>query len=608
MIVSKLRKPLTIQTKFAPYAPYVSRAQISFQGYIQPSGYDSSFDFTQPVLNVNQIEISQVYIDSIPYDLVSSEALCLATEQTAYFDFDAQFIYVHAIHTTRIASSQFDGQKTVGYCSDDVFYDSNGVEFLPYQKNAQNIEESADRLVYDKMSFESTTLKYNNSDGEFDQYIENPTPGSDVNILYISTDDLLIGKNTLVPIYTGYVESDDITLDSYTVGMVDKREHLNVSVPEILFDVVSYPDAEDKVIGTVIPEGYGNLIGIPAICTNGTIKSGDVTYKYATDGTTLGTVYAEVDKEWVSVVPTALDPVTCTFTLSSGDGRQSNGKALKVKVNARLRDLDSPGDILVDMILRYLNKRYTTDYFDIPQWDAEAAYLADIYFYMDETKELFEYIECMQNASDYGFKLRVNAEGKFTLKVDNIHRVISRTIMEIDNISQTRPGTRDFTQYATSVRVNYGFDITDKTSSYTINTDYKDATFDEYRVVKSLKYDSCLISQSDAENKAVRIALDYSKARDQLVCIENCIIPTEVYDVICINTSLYDDDNNVIREYYGTRIIKVSSVSYDFEAEQTKIMGYDISDVNPAVLVRYDQGFAAGEYASGNFMAGSTTV
>ncbi len=601
MVIGKLSKPLNRILRFGPSgSPFVWKAKVSFSGYTQPSDYDpADFDFTIPALNESQLELSQIFVDTTAYLELSTEALCNANEESWYFDIDGQYLYIHINHEKRMVSSDLSAARTAGYSTGQVFYDDNDIEYLPYMTSGVSIKAETDRSVYDKMSFVKNTLSFNNGDGEFDQFINDPVPGADINILYISTEEINAGGRVLHPVATGFSSGDTISKDEYSIDMQDKRAQLNQDIPFNTFEYVDYPDIEKKYVGDAIPAGYGDLTGIPAICVNGETTTGDVYYRYAIDGTSLGDVYVEIDSEWELVTPTATDPESGTFTLSAGDARKSSGKPYPSKCNARLRDYDSPSEILKNMMLVYANRDFITEFFDTVEWDAEGAYLADIYFYMDKQDALFDYIEQLQNASDYGFRMYANAEGKFSLKVDDINRVIKESIQAIDMVDDLTQSDRDFTEYATSVTVTYNEDIEDEVSDFVKNTDYQESTLDTYKLPNALTYSSNLKTLEDASAKAQRIALDYSVARNSVsFTLDEIRTDLYLYDIVSIDTSIYDN-GVLVQEYMGLRTIKISEIEYNFEDEQTLITGFDITDVNK--IITYIQGWAAGSWAAGSF-------
>lgn len=584
MVIVKLRRPFQETLNFLPYeGSFMWKSTVTFASYTQPTRYDSSFDFTLPSLNATELEIGNVYVDNVSYDNVASVAACQLVEETYYFDIINQELYIHIDHDKRMTASEFNALKIRGYSSDTVFYDDNDIEFLPYLSSAVKLSTKADRLVYDKMSFVNNSLSFENAENfpgvyEFDDTPDSPVPGADVNVLYISQEDFESGNKVATPIYTGFAAGDSISYSSYNLKVADKRSQYNGKIPSTYFNSTDFIDIDDKVNGKVIPEGYGDILGAPSFCTNGTITTGNVNYKYCTDGTSVTTVYVKTDDAWNSVTPVSTDPTNGEYILSATDARDASGNPKESKCDARFRDLDSPADIIADMITRYLNYPYTTQYFNTTNWVSEGAYLADIYLYMGERKTFYECVEMVQNSSDYGFRFDIDAAGKYTLKVDDISRATTATIPYVDNISALTPASRDFTQYASSVRVFYNIDQESKTGPYVDDTDYEEDALDLYRYEKEAEYTSGLTNSTDAAAKAARIALDYSVARNEISFTLEHITRYEIYDIIVVDTSVYIDGVK-IRDYMGERKIKISGVEWDFLNETTKISGYDITGV-----------------------------
>jgi len=576
--IIRLRKPFLVNLNFSPYMPFVWVTQTTFESYTKPSRYDSSFDFTIPNLNEDSVLIESVFIDSEAYELVASEALCISTEKSFYFDQPNQLLYVHMDHQKRFPASGFDSQKVDGYSSDQVFYDSNNIYYGPYLRSNTSITKSSDRQVYSKISFDSNTAELDNSDGTFDQFIDTPTPGADANILFISSKDLKNGVRVATPIYTGFSNGDNPTLDSYAISLRDKRSQLSRKVPSEKFNVSDFPDIKFDLLGDPIPEGYGDIIGAPAYCTNGTITSGNVEYKFATDATSISTIYVKTDDAWNSVTPVSTDASNGEFVLSATDARDSSGNPKQVKVDARFKDIEYPGEIIKDLLLRYYGILYNSENFNISQWESETSLLKSIYLYMGTSKDLFEYIEEIQNGTNYGFRFDVDPDGKFTIKVDDLYREISATYQAICNISDSTPMERDFEDFATSIIVKYNKDQESGTSANYESTLYQSSAYNTYRYYKERQYQSNLTNSTDAQEKADRIALDYSVARLNLSISLDTIVNHDIYDIIQIDTREYID-GNVVREYAGDRIIKISSITFDFSNEATEITGIDITDI-----------------------------
>lgn len=565
MLLAKIQKPFTAVINFLPDFAFGYRAQITFNGYIQPSRYDSSYDFTTPALNEDDKTILSFFCNNIEYEPAISLANCKATEQTFFWDNAAQALYVHGVHNQPIIGGNYNAGEVLLYSTKGIFYDSSNACYLPLLRSNVNITQEADRLVYGKISFVKNKLTFDNSNGDFDQFIDNQMKGSDC---------FLIDSETNENLYAGFVSANSLTKNQYSISADDIRSRWTT---ECLSQTFTGVNIEDEYLEEYIPEGYGDCIGIPATPTNGA-TTGTVDYKYATDGTSLSNVYVKIDGAWIEKTPTASDGTNCTFTLSAADGRDSSDNPRECKVNARLRDIDSPREIIQDMAYRYLDKPYTSEFFDITEWEAEGDTLADIRFYIAEPTPFFELLETIQNCSQYGFRVDVDAIGRLTMRVDNINRASSETIERFGIINDIVPAASDMQNFASDVTVRYDIDYTDDTAMSVINEDYKQDAFDEFLQFKSVSYDSGLKNSTDADTKAEALAIDLSKARNEITLELDYIRKTKMYEVLTINTRTYRY-NSVIRDYIGDRKIKISRILYNPDVTKTQLTGYDITDI-----------------------------
>lgn len=588
MILAKIEKPFLTPLTFSGNENFVWASWVSQPSYSQPTFFDSNFfDFSD--VNQTPLSITNVYIDNVKYDEVATLQLCRDTEKSFYFDVGSQILYIHVDHSKRMDSSLFAASQILGFTNTDVFYDENNVEYQPLIKGTLNLEKEVDRFVNKKLALDGNTLTLDNSGGDLDFLIKNTVAGSDIKYFWISNTDVAAGKKGLTPIYTGYIIRSTITTEEAVIRLEDKRGQLNEKISNTYFDIITYPNIEDEILGDLIPEGYGDLFNIPAFCTNGKIKTGDVTYKYAVDGTSLTAVYVNIDDAWVLKTPSVSDAVNCEFTLSATDGRNSGGNPYKTRVVARLRDITNPGSILIDMISRYIGVEFNQESYDPITWSTEAALLSDIYLYIDERKEFFQYIEELQNVANLPFIFDITPDGKYTLKVDDITRAVSQEFSNYDNLDDIKIIETDFDEYATDIKISYKENYESGKKLFVTRDDFKTDTFELYRFYKELEFDLNSDSETIANEKAERGLKEYKKARSKISFKLDCVSCIQILDVVKLNNSVYIDDVK-IREYSGNNKIKVSRVFDDLDLEQCEIEGFEIDDIVSKGTEVYNQG------------------
>jgi hypothetical protein len=599
LIIVKLRKPYQYPISWTPEEDWLWSAVVSIgSSYTSPIAYQT-LGYIFEGYNETNVDIGTLFVDNIEYDQVASVSTSISLERSWYFDITNQKLYVHIDHTKRFDSSDFDTLQIRGYSDKGVFYDDNDVYYGPFLTSSINIKDNVDRLRFSKQSFTNNRISFDNTTGEFDYAFSDPVPGADVNVLFISDKDVKEGNKTLTPIYTGFNQSQTVTSKVYSISLADKREQLNGKFPNTFFNATDFPNIESKISGDLIPEGYGELFGVPAICTNGTLTTGDVTYKYADLGTVLTTVYVLIDDVWTAKTPTASSGADCTFTLSAVDGRDSSGRYRKAKVDCTLRAQTNPADIIQNMIFRYLGFSFNSDYFNIAEWGTERALLSDISYYIDKREEFSKLITPIQNGSILNFIFRIDANGKFTIKVDDITRAVCCTYDSVDNVSDERKVETNFVQYATSLNLGYAKDEeSGRTESVTVDT-FKKETLDTYRLEQELEYDTLLKAQADAEAKGAAILKDYKKARDEHTIAVRGVIPQPLLDTYMYDSSIYLGPIKK-RDYAGMIKFKVSGYSIDLKNEITTLTGFEINDIISKGTSIFTQGYMYSDYGYGD--------
>jgi hypothetical protein len=208
-----------------------------------------------------------------------------------------------------------------------------------------------------------------------------------------------------------------------------------------------------------------------------------------------------------------------------------------------MRDYSNPGDIIADLNSRVNGIAYNDSNYNTTEWEAEKAYLDDVYLYMDEAKKVYEWIELIQNGCNWGF--RYEDLERITLRRDDPSRIISATINAIDIRNSDMPVLRNAELYASSCKVKYAKNHRTGRYQYTENTDYKSDVINEHHIEKVQQYESILTSQTDAEEKALRVMQDISVVRPIITLrVDAKTYPTpRIYDMVSATVSLLTQGN-----------------------------------------------------------------
>jgi len=176
-----------------------------------------------------------------------------------------------------------------------------------------------------------------------------------------------------------------------------------------------------------------------------------------------------------------------------------------------MRNYTNPADIIADLNHRIMGIAFTASNYDISEWTAEKALLADISLYMDDSKKIYEWIEILQNGANWGF--RYEDVDKITIRRDDPSRESVVSIPAIAIRNSDIPIRRNAELYASSCIVRYAKNHRTNAYMQTENADYESAVINEHRVKKQQIYETLITSETIAQEKALRVMQDISVVR-----------------------------------------------------------------------------------------------
>ena len=499
--------PFYLSFDFLPYGEGVYFAKLTKDHF----GYGPYYSqWTSSTINTSRIIVGSIIASGTSFDKKSNLADCISDEESFYWDNPTQTIYI------KFAFDDIPEIKTIsigvvfGYSYksdlyiDDVLYEAR-------IQNAPVLKKEVDKFEVGKIAFKSQSITLRNGDGGLDYLLDNPIPGSEGSVVLYDTE-----TSTELTIYTGFVSADSFSTEEVTITLDDKRKRENKKVPSGLFSVDDYADIESKYEGKIIPEGYGVCKRIRAFPLNGTVGSGNIQFKYASDATTLTSVEVKEDDVWSDVTGSVANsaPATGYFELPYATATNASGAVLECVVTATLRNYNNPGDIIKDMNDRYNSINYDTTNYDQTEWTSESAKLSDDSFlYMDKKQEFFKWIEPLQNGSNLWFLYDIDGSGKRTIRVNDPNRSASRTIAYYDIKDDDKKIERDFTEYSSTVTVYYDYDDESEVWQQIYVSSYQEDIIAKYRFENDSEYESTLRTEAEAQEKADVISEDQSEVR-----------------------------------------------------------------------------------------------
>lgn len=534
--------PSAEEYDFLPYQEGVYFAKLTKDS----KGYGPYYSqWTSSTINTLKVSIGSVIVDQASFDRKTSLADCVSDDASFFWDDPAQTLYIHFVfddipETTSITIGIQEGYSYIG-TSESIYIDD--IKYEPLIINIPNIRESVDKFQLGKMRFRDLTIRLKNGDAQLDDFIQNPVPGAEASIVLYDTDTA-----TELEYYTGFVVADTSTYAEYGLRIEDKRRRENIKVPRTRFDATTYPDIEERHIGKVIPEGYGDVTRIPCTPLNGAESPTptNIEFRYATDATTLTKVEVREDEVWTDVTSsvTGSSPSTGYFELPYADATNASGAVLECVFTGTLRSEENPGDIIADMNDRYVSVNYDSSNYDQTEWTSESAKLSDVALYMGSEKELFKWYEDLQNGTNLWFVYIIDGSGRRTIRVNDPDRSLARAIKYLEIKDDNKQVERDFKEFSSTVTVLYDKDEAEDVQKRIELDSLEDSIIDQYGFSQDSEFDSLLTVEADAQEKADVIYEDQQEVRPVVTVVlhgdELGDLDLKLYDIVTVDLSRPD--------------------------------------------------------------------
>jgi hypothetical protein len=450
------------------------------------------------------------------YSRQTSITDCEDNENSFYFDIDNQMLYIHFDHDINPYVNTVEYGKVFGYTNDDI-RNFNGIDYLPLILSIPKLSIKVDPLRYTQQGFYGGNVIMNNhpidgltNDGPFDSNEE--FTGNDIFIYYgkdgYDYDELILISNN-------YIENTIISMDEVIVVTKDKREQQSPSAPVDTFSIDDFPDLDPDLDNTIKPDAYGYCHGVPGICVNSE-QTGRKTFYFASiiTDSPAPIFKCKQDEKWTTITPFSTDYANGMATFNNADVHVDgdNTKGLEnVRCDGYFRPYYNPADIITDLNLRFNDIAYNSSNYNTLEWEDEKQYLEDVGLYMDDEKELYEWIELLQNGSTVGFQY-LFIEGRRTIRLDNPNRNEVKTIYSQEILNNPIfDNNEEF--FATHAVVFYRKNHSNDKWKRKKNNDYYLQVLREHRKSKQYETESLLKTENQAGDKTIIIMEDQKKER-----------------------------------------------------------------------------------------------
>lgn len=429
--------------------------------------------------------IGSVNVDGSIYTKTTSLNNCISTEKSWFYDTDTTYIYLHfedfnppeAFITKApgaVIGFTLGEDKTVNNYFEDIGY-------IPSVKSIPNLSKKKDSLFFGLLQYQGGTITFHNEDGYFDDFAIRDLYGQPVRIR-LSFEGLAYSDSLLV--YSGRVEDFSHDFTTFKLKIADVRKLLSRKLPVNVFDSITYPNMDSKLIGKPIPIIFGTVIGVPAYRTS----SGN--WKFA--DTTFNSILATIDVY-------DKDGVTFSHGGTETDGTFTGSDTTdKLYVDCEQSSVANGLDVISDILENYENVTFNSSNYDTVEWNQEKVNVSDAGIWIGQgnlmsSVDVIELI-CTQENGIFD----VLADGKFTFRKLNLNRVPTHEILE-DELLDDPSIKYDSEEYLSSVKVEYSLDRLNKEPEVFTNSDFQGEVFGRYRQYKERTFETALTNSTDAE-------------------------------------------------------------------------------------------------------------
>ena len=548
---------LTTNIRDIPYVKYtvfsgrVWRVRLWLDKYEQTLPFMAQEDPGYPAA---PILIASLIVDFIQYRQVSSVQQVLESSATFFIDpADNSRMYVHS-HNRVTFWKKLSYSSSIGVVTAFSHREAVPMGTLtarPFLLDFPDIEDTADPINYQRMAFSSGRVSIDNSKGQLDDYLA--LFGNDLTLLHYT------GKGEAEVLRQFFVANYELSIDEAVLQIQDIRSRLSVKAPNAYFSQEQFPFLDERNIDKPMQDAYGRCRGVEGMCVNRDqiytafpVLNDWFRFRFARTITEIHEVWVQRDDLWVQVfpglgvpgnddaadgeefiyqetnpipiriVPVAGDPVSVVINnknLPRNNGvieiwwsqclrdnpgfiERRGGEPEKVKMTGVFVNKHNPADIISDIVFHYGNIPFDENSYNMNEWNSEKKRLADIGFCLTDSKDIFDWIERIQNASVLGFQLGT-CRNLFTIRADDPERektfsLDQRDIQNRDEIALEVSGDN----YASFATINFGMDYADGEHLVHVNDSFRQEVLAVYRFEKEYENDSYLQDLKDAKEKA----------------------------------------------------------------------------------------------------------
>jgi len=469
--------------------------------------------------------------------------------------------------------------KIIGF-SDEEQCEKDGVVYKSGMNYSPRISDEAENLEYGRMKFATENIDLINTKGEYDAVTDyfgnNIRVKSEIN-------------GSLENLYEYYIKNVKIKGDKTTFVCGDRREKLQQKVPNERFTVAEYPYMKPELEGEIKQDVYGECEWVKCVCIDelkiykegesGDLKR-DRTFYVARKITELHLVWVKQTRPqgddetkrfsveiWTPcpVISFAkgefkLDITHCmppTYVDEDTGAEGWEGHDVPEVYEVRACGVfwapstagAGPLDIIKELLWHYCKIPYDEYWYKQEEMVQEISSLAPIGIVYTQEFGVFEAIEKLQNASDYGFRFTTDYNLFTARKDDNTREPIGTIeIIDIVDIGEVELDMQ-VEHYATIVDIAYKRNYYQDTASHYEGKTNREDLLNVHGIEKVYAPETYLTNKEKAKEKADRLEAFFRKNRIMIKNLKVLNWPNlRVYDIVKVDLRIPIERKNELKQ------------------------------------------------------------
>ncbi len=477
-------------------------------------GVQGHYDWTNDVRFI----VKSAKVDGEYYPKTESFEDMRLTNKSFYFNEDSSKISFHFDNYEPPLGREIYVGHAIGYSMGGKECYFKNYYYEPWLLKAFVPARSKEPVYFGMQEFPEGSVELDNSDGTFDDWRDRN--------LFHNPCRILAGEDgadydSFSPVFSGYIANDSADWSKLTITVQDVRASFTQPVANNLLTQDEYEHLGDSNNNAVKRVVYGTVYKVDAICLNENDTEAD-SYQFLLCDTSFNPV-SSIQGVYVDGVQKyssdySVDYIAGIITISAslvirGEGDDTEYlRDHKTSVTVSFSVGISNGvDIVKNLILNHAGRPFLSSFWNTSEVNAARSLSRSTSVCVDDDKELQKVIgDVCSDIDGYFF---AQDDGKFSIRIYNESRVMSG-IIPTWHFQSTPKKENNGDEYLTSAVIKYKKDHEEDTWLQYECLEYYDAAFARYKTERKKTFETNLVTEAQAQQKARTILQYCSNVQD----------------------------------------------------------------------------------------------